>query len=280
MSEVSITRWAREERRLTSAEVDGCFERERTRLQVFAFQTRRLRVEPHEGRFSIKAVISGREHYQIDGHAVALDPGALLLVNSGEQYSSCIENVQTSAVSCFLSEHVARQLPEVVPLPFMPTPFLAHLRQRLIDTLVLGEGADAVSVAGVVHELTIAVVHESLQRFRPNVLPAVVRRATRRDLIARVSRARDYIDDHHGLGVTLDQLAEIACLSKYHLLRVFAEVFGRTPFVYAQDRRLRYARLLQARGASDGEAARMTGYASASTLGRALRKHNALRSQV
>ncbi|HYE88976.1 MAG TPA: AraC family transcriptional regulator [Vicinamibacterales bacterium] len=272
VADISITTWTSEERILSTEEVDGTFERARGRLQVFAFETRRMQVGAHSGSFSVKTALSGREHYEIDGQALVLEPGAVLLVNAGERYSSAIDGATTTAVSWFLPDEVARRIPEIVPIPFRPAPMLAEQRRCVLQALACGEHSDAVTVAQLVHEVTALAVNESLARFRPGVLPRIARRRTRRDLIARVSRARDYLEDHHGCNTDLDVLADVACLSKYHLLRTFAAVFGVTPAIYAQQRRLRHARQLLREGVDIKKAARLAGYASVSTLGRALRR--------
>jgi AraC-like DNA-binding protein len=41
-------------------------------------------------------------------------------------------------------------------------------------------------------------------------------------LLPHVRRARDYIDRHYSMGLTLEQLAAVAAVSKFHLVRCFA----------------------------------------------------------
>jgi AraC-like DNA-binding protein len=49
----------------------------------------------------------------------------------------------------------------------------------------------------------------------------------------RLIWALDFIHGHLNGNFTLDQLAQAACLSKFHLLRCFQKAFGLTPFQYA-----------------------------------------------
>ena len=211
VKDVSITTWARPERTLSSSEVDGTFERERARWQVFAFATRRMCVEPHAGSFSVKTVVRGRERYVVEGTPVVLEAGRLLLVNAGERYSSAIDQ-PTVAVSWFLPESLARAMPDVPAVPFRPSPQLDADRRRLLTALSSGAHSDTSTVGQCVEELTTIAVHEGLAQFRPRALDGVVRRRTRHDLLVRVSRARDYLEDHHGRDVTLDALADVASL--------------------------------------------------------------------
>ena len=71
---------------------------------------------------------------------------------------------------------------------------------------------------------------------------------------------------------SLETLAAVACLSKYHFLRVFKEVVGRTPAAYACELRLRFAAETIARGVSIEAAARRVGYSNRHALIRALKK--------
>ncbi len=51
----------------------------------------------------------------------------------------------------------------------------------------------------------------------------------------------DYIDNHIEQKITLDQLARVACLSKYHFSRVFSTFFGMSVISYIQKTRLHRA---------------------------------------
>lgn len=272
MSDINIVRWARDERHLPSDEVNRCFEEERRRLQVFAFETRRLRVDRHAGNFSLKFVTRGRENYHIDRAVVGLDPGKMLLVNEGETYESSIPDLTTAAVSCFLPEALSRDEPEIVPVPFRASALLQQLMADLVHHLSAPLSLNACVVREVVTEMTTIAVTDNLAVFRPGMLPAVERRETRRDLVARVVRARDLIEDRHGVRVTLDELAREACLSKFHFLRVFADVFGSTPLSYANRVLLRWAHAVREQGVPVKRIAQVTGYSSPSALQRALRR--------
>lgn len=51
-------------------------------------------------------------------------------------------------------------------------------------------------------------------------------------------RIRDYLHAHVSEEVTLDELSQLAHMSKYHLLRCFKEYFGMTPHQYWQNHRM------------------------------------------
>jgi AraC family transcriptional regulator of adaptative response/methylated-DNA-[protein]-cysteine methyltransferase len=98
-----------------------------------------------------------------------------------------------------------------------------------------------------------------------------MRRATREELIGRVLRARDLIEDTGGR-VSLAHMADAAGLSRYHFLRVFRSLLGVTPAVYARQVRLARGLARLARGGSTRAAARVAGLPSSSTFLRSVRR--------
>ncbi|KGK41997.1 AraC family transcriptional regulator [Nitrincola sp. A-D6] len=55
-------------------------------------------------------------------------------------------------------------------------------------------------------------------------------------------RVRDYLHAHVGEEVSLDELSQVAHISKYHLLRCFRDYFGMTPHQYWQNYRINRAK--------------------------------------
>src|SRR5205085_7106311 len=74
-------------------------------------------------------------------------------------------------------------------------------------------------------------------------LPAV-RASTREELWRRVNRARDYLHAHLSASISLSDVAAAACLSPFHLLRVFQAIFRQTPHQYLNHCRLERAKFL------------------------------------
>lgn len=70
---------------------------------------------------------------------------------------------------------------------------------------------------------------------------SAIKEATRNELFRRLHTTRSYIDDNFTKELDLDQLAEVACLSPHYLLRLFKQVFRKTPHQYITELRLEYA---------------------------------------
>ena len=81
------------------------------------------------------------------------------------------------------------------------------------------------------------------------------------DLLPAMRRARDRIDRDYAQPLDLTALAAEAGVSKYHFLRCFAEVYGRTPGVHLTERRIERAQdLLRATNLTVTEVCWMVGY--------------------
>jgi AraC-like DNA-binding protein len=61
------------------------------------------------------------------------------------------------------------------------------------------------------------------------------------DLFFRLRRAREFLDDSYATDVRLQDLARVACVSPFHLLRTFRQTFGITPHQYLIRRRIERA---------------------------------------
>ena len=76
------------------------------------------------------------------------------------------------------------------------------------------------------------------------------------ETLERLGRARDFIDHCYDHPLSLEQISEKACFSRYHFLRLFREAFNKTPHQYLVERRIeevhRQRRLL-AGGQAEGE---------------------------
>ena len=64
------------------------------------------------------------------------------------------------------------------------------------------------------------------------------------DLFFRLRQAREFMDDCYASDISLEDLALVACVSPFHLLRTFREAFGITPHQYLIRRRIERAREL------------------------------------
>lgn len=64
------------------------------------------------------------------------------------------------------------------------------------------------------------------------------------ETLERLGRAREFIDHCFDHPLSLDQISEKACFSRYHFLRLFRQAFNKTPHQYLIERRIEKAKEL------------------------------------
>jgi len=89
----------------------------------------------------------------------------------------------------------------------------------------------------------------------------------------RIARSVHYIEVHLDTELTLQKLADIACLSRYHFTRIFAEMVGYSPMSLVRHlRMLKATERLRKGSTSIAAAADYAGYNSATAFSRACRR--------
>ena len=93
----------------------------------------------------------------------------------------------------------------------------------------------------------------------------------------RLRRVIDYIHAHVDAHITLCEMADIACLSRFHFVRAFKLYTGLTPCQYVSQLRIENAKvLLKAGRCSLAHIADVLHFSSQSTFTRAFRKATGL----
>lgn len=83
------------------------------------------------------------------------------------------------------------------------------------------------------------------------------------DVLVHLRRARDYADRSYTQPLTLEELAGVASVSKYHFLRLFKSTYGVTPMEYVSHRRIERAQdLLRATNLTITEVCMAVGFSS------------------
>jgi AraC-like DNA-binding protein len=83
-----------------------------------------------------------------------------------------------------------------------------------------------------------------------------------------VKQAQAYLEAHYPENITLEQLAQIADLSQFHLTRIFAKTVGLPPHAYLTQVRISRAKKLLSFGMPIAQVAAETGFADQSHLTR------------
>jgi AraC family transcriptional regulator len=90
----------------------------------------------------------------------------------------------------------------------------------------------------------------------------------------RLKRVLDYITANNDRDLRLDDLAQVAEMSRFHFARLFRSSMGVTPYQYLMEQRLQQAKTLLRLGSRTvAEVAAETGFVNASHFSRIFRKH-------
>ncbi|WP_080797413.1 AraC family transcriptional regulator [Arabiibacter massiliensis] len=203
------------------------------------------------GFWTVGQIVRGRRRTVCRGEERVLGPGDLVLFGPGE-----VHGCQPVGEEPLFYRSV------VVPDELFEVPRGARFSRAFVRDPELAE-----AVARV-YALASDESAEALER--QEALAALVGRAAAHcdapageddaPLGEAVERARALLDESLVTGVSLDELAQAAGLSRYHFLRVFSARAGLTPHRYLQAARANRARSLLAAGATPAEAAAGAGF--------------------
>lgn len=276
---VDYVEWHETRREISDEDQSEFYDTPLPELTLFRYSVEQFALPAHRTHFSLKITLKGREDYLFGARRVALDPGSVLFANSGETHASEVtEGVESlsiyvpdadameMAVAALSSAEEVLDNPGTGPasLDLAQTPIqMSKASAKACDALLQNlthtdedyiECAAATFIQSAIADVCSAAPLSSLRDIR--------KRSVRDELIARVLRAKAMIDDSCGAFYDLDVLAHEACLSRYHLLRRFADVVGETPGAYARRRRLEAARVALLRGEQASIVAKRAGYRS------------------
>lgn len=97
--------------------------------------------------------------------------------------------------------------------------------------------------------------------------------STRQDILRRLHLATDYIYSFYHKDISLDELAKISMLSKFHFVRGFKEAFGMAPHQFLNFVRIEKAKTLLSMGMAVSQTGRSVGISDSSSFSRLFKKH-------
>lgn len=207
---------------------------------------------------------SGR--YRVHGDEVAAKPGRTQLREPGDVHLTLDRRSTTLRVLWLPAayvEAVARTLGWTTPphwrTPAVDDPALFAAQVRLHTSI---EAGAAIDVAAATRELVRLALREHGDR-RPHAGHSVPR---------ELAAVQAHLQAHLADPVSLDELATIDGISKYHLARMFSHAFGVPPHAYQILLRVNAARALLDAGTPIAEASARVGFADQAHLTRHFKK--------
>ncbi|MEZ4962184.1 MAG: AraC family transcriptional regulator [Saprospiraceae bacterium] len=243
--------------------------------------------------YSARLCLRGTMPFLVEGKEIMLRAGELLLSNNDLEMECLPASPDVQAVAVFFSTELLGDVaswpfsehglldepnPETAPLRFFEmlyrqaNPFSGQLQG------IASEMATTLKPAGSLGKevfFDLAVCLYSLHRESARKINQVKARtpATRQELFRRVLAARDFMHDQCDAPLTLEEVAQSACLSPYHFHRTFQEVFGTPPMRWLKKRKMEKARewLLEGRF-NISEVAYRSGFADVAGFSKAFKR--------
>jgi AraC-like DNA-binding protein len=235
-------------------------------VEIFGMSDRRLPTSLYSERYGIIICEGGGRIWRrgVGAHHGHCRP---ILLQPGEVQASTLTCTCAGVWALFFEPSILRQFAALSGLARNP-----HFR------ITEGQYGPLVVAA---HELCVAVelgVPESEQRARlERCLESMLDLRVELESCAHkthpaVTAVRDYLRKRAHETITLDELARISRMSRFHLARVFAAHVGLPPHAYQTRLRIERAMALLRSGVRPGEVANLTGFADQSHLTRHFRR--------
>lgn len=263
---------------------------------VIKAKSKKIEYPLHWGGLSIKTVLNGHESYLIDGKEYKLNQNTFLILNHDQYYGSYInEDEDVESFTIHFTPGFEKEILNyhytttggVLDNPFITnsrnpefTQTVHHFTNRMnqLKLNLTGCLSDFKNNIQNIEELFYYLYMEiltqqgDLQKKKSNI--SVIKKSTRDEIHKRVLNAKDYIEGfYYKPDLSLDELGSISCMNKYHLLRCFKQVFGKTPYQYLKDIRFERAySLLKAGKHSVAEVVGLCGYDDVSSFNKSFRK--------
>jgi AraC family transcriptional regulator len=124
-------------------------------------------------------------------------------------------------------------------------PLLAEIAHAIASELQTQTSAGSLLVEALAGSLAARLVQKHVRTSSDRFFPRLTRQGLDR---RRLSRVLDYIEVNLEGDLTIDRVASIACLSKYHFARTFKQAVGHPPHRYISAKRLERAKALLIQG--------------------------------
>lgn len=224
---------------------------------------------------------SGIGSYTVEGRQYPLKPGDVVLLDSGCIHrctfapGQVYERIILYLSPEFLHRHTPKDFPlnqcfqatqgPVLHLPEPSSQQLLRLTALLEQELSSQAPGSSVAATGILLQLLVEITRHQQDRSAHWTMPQGPNSPIIRSLLA-------YLDQNLDQELSIDDLAELCFISKFHLMRQFRQETGTTIHSYVTEKRLFFAKNLMDQGLSSTEACFQSGFGSYSSFTRAYGK--------
>lgn len=242
------------------------------------------------GPLSIFSNISGHSYVEADRKRTKINDSFFFVTNPEQRYTLEADSCNTETFNihfghafteqCFQS--LINNLEKSLDMPEGSTSAVPEFYNKLyrrdtqfdkfVSKLKTSQSElDHESILAGMLEYLVRHYHDDIRI--KDTIPAA-RKSTRDEVYKRLLVAVDLIHSCYSDKLTIDQLAEVSCLSKFHFLRLFRGIFSQTPHEYLTSIRIkRSTQLLENASMDIRSIARDCGFTDDSVFYRAFISH-------
>jgi len=226
----------------------------------------------HEG-FTLGVIQEGAQcFYRTGGNHIA-PQDSIILVNADEVHNghSAAENGWAYKAMYPLPEQLNSVCAELGSFrdatPYFPEP-VVHDPELAAQFRLLFEVLETSDNRLLRESLMYAFLVKLIHRHGRSRLPE----GPKANVQPQLKRVKAFLDDFPQADISLEELAQLANLSPFHLIRAFGKAFGLPPHAYQVQARLRLAREFLRKGQTLADAAQSSGFHDQSHLHRHFKK--------
>ena len=232
------------------------------------------------GPVSLFGNLSGSSAVTVEGRRLEIPEGYFFVSNDKQEYTLEVEKKGAETFNVHFGNHFVSQVLQSVVQPGFESDNKNH-QKNFRNRLVRINNPTRVTIKSILKDhssmneeeklfdlLNFLLIHEKELTKQVQQVP-VMKKSTRDEILKRLLFAVDLIYSASNQKLSLVQLSQEACLSKFHFLRLFKAAFQKTPYQFINEVRVEKAKdLLSSSELSVWEIARNTGFDSSSTFSR------------
>lgn len=255
-------------------------------------ETKPALIPPHQhNHYEIYILLSGEVDYCIDDHCFHLTPYDILLIGPSKShrpivtdqkgsYSRIVISVnekvfqnlfpsQTNLSFCFQPQHSGQSY------LLSPNPEVLKEIFRLLKCLEKYKKSSGyendINTFLTLMEFLLILNKESVSLLSDNTSKKAAKKDTPVSTETTIQKVVQYIDANYSQDISLDTLAELFYINKYHLSREFHRIQGESIYQYLTSHRLMVSKQMLLNGSSPKEVAISCGFNDYSNFYRAFR---------
>ena len=252
------------------------------RMTVDPVSTTAAIEDTHE-RYEFLIPLSVLTHLYIDKRIIECRPGQLLIIKPHTRHGAARGIQQGSFISVFFQadylDHLTRDILVPASAPFLCEQCLLHSEvQAVLSTLITELRESRIGRDRIVTSLTEQLAIQLIRHYHISQIEES--RLFDKPLTESQSRFQpvlEYMHENLEDKLTIERLAELARMNRFHFIRAFKHAFGQSPYDFLTDLRITQAkRLLVHTRLSANEIGNQCGFFSASRFSAAFRQNTGM----